>query len=33
MQKKKVRQNNPLSRDKANNRTRFRNDPNVGVIR
>lgn len=30
---KKTRQNNPLSRDKAIIRTRFRNDPNVGTIR
>lgn len=31
--KKKARQNNPLSRDKAINRTKFRNDPNVRTIR
>lgn len=29
---KKARQNNPLLRYTAINRTRFRNDPNVGTI-
>lgn len=31
--KKKARENNPLSRDKAINRAKFRNDPNVRTIR